>query len=395
MLKNKKIIISCSNAASLINFRGRLIETLVMQNMVYVITPVIESSLTREKLLEMGVQIFETDLNRNSISVVLDLKYTYQVFRILREVKPDLFFAYTFKPIIFGTIMATLCRVPNINAMLTGLGYSFTPTAKKSSSFIIQNLLKFSLRLNKNLKVIFQNSDDYNELEKSIISSKTKAFVVNGSGVDLTHYEFSVPDVSNITFLMMSRLIKSKGVYEYFEAASIIKKKYSHVKFVLAGGYKKGETDCIDEDLFNKIENGVIIDYLGWVTDIRSQIKQSTTVVLPSFYREGVPRSLLEALAMGRSIITTEMIGCKETIDHTAGKVNGFTIPVKDAASLASKMEYLITNPSVLIEMGKNGRILAEEKFDVEKVNTHMIEIFESGRIAAGVQDAGWPLLTN
>lgn len=395
MLKNKKIVISCSNAGSLINFRGRLIETLVLQNTVYVITPLIDSSLTREKLLAMGVQIFETELNRNSISVFLDLKYSYQIFKVLRQIKPDLFFAYTFKPIIFGTIVATLCKVPNINAMLTGLGYSFTPTASKSSSFIIQNLLKFSLRFNRNLKVIFQNKDDYNELlEKSIITPKSKAFVVNGSGVDLTHYEFSIPDVSNPTFLMMSRLIKSKGVCEYFEAASIIKKKYPHVKFFLAGGYTKGETDSIDEDLFNRIESGLIIDYLGWVTDIRSHIKQSTTVVLPSFYREGVPRSLLEALAMGRAIITTDMIGCKETINHTPGKVNGFTIPIKDSASLASKMEYLIANPNVLIDMGKNARHLAEEKFDVEKVNTHMIEIFESGN-SAGFHNAGSPLLTH
>ena len=378
MVINKKIVISCSNAGSLINFRGRLIEILLKNNIVHVIAPVIEDDI-KKKLLDLGVNVHETSLNRNSISLYSDLKYITQLFRIIRRVKPDMFFAYTFKPIVFGSMVATLCKVDNIIGMLTGLGYSFTDSSNKFASLIVQQTLKFSLRFNKNLKIIFQNKDDYQELiDKRIISLRSKAFVVNGSGVDLSHYSYSAPDILKINFIMMSRLIKSKGINEYYQAATVIKKKYPHVKFNLAGGYQKGSTDSIDDELFSKIKANDVIEYHGWVADIRGLIKESTTVVLPSFYREGVPRSLLEGLAMGRPIITTDMIGCKETICNLPGKENGFTVPVQDVSSLISKMEYLINNPQEMIILGKNGRLLAEEKFDVEKVNQRMIEIFES-----------------
>lgn len=377
MIINQKILISCGNAGSLLNFRGRLIETLLKHNEVYVITPLIEDLNIRDRLQEMGVNICETALNRNSISVLSDFHYTLQLFKVIKSVKPDIFFAYTFKPIIFGTVVASLLGVKNIIGMLTGLGYSFTDSSNKTVSYIVQQMLKFSLRFNKNLKIIFQNKDDCQELiQRRIISPKSYAFIVNGSGVDLSYYNYSEPDISNHNFIMVSRLLKSKGVNEFYQAACQLKAKYPHVKFTLVGGYQKG-TDSIEEHLFNQIKTNEIVDYHGWVNDVRHYIRESTAVVLPSYYREGVPRSLLEALAMGRPVITTDMVGCKETVNLAPDRENGFLIPPRNTSRLASQMEFFINNPHQIISFGKNGRLLAEEKFDVEKVNNQMMEIFE------------------
>ena len=379
MFLNKKIIISCTNAESLINFRGRLIKRLLEHNRVHVITPFITAEETRKNLLALGLKIHETKINRNGISIILDIRYTLKLIQLIKEIKPDIFFAYTFKPVIFGTLAATFCRVKNINAMLTGLGYSFANTSDNFLTIMSKKMLRFSLKINKNLKIIFQNSDDHQELlNKKIISKYSRAFVVNGSGVDLSHYHYSTPDITKFTFVMFSRLIKSKGVVEFYDAARIIKKKYPEVKFILAGGYIQGSTDSIDNDLFLKIKNDGIIEYLGWITDVRSYIEQSSAIVLPSYYREGVPRSLLESLAMGRPIITTNMIGCRETVCTIPGKENGFAVPAKDVNALVSKMEYLINFPYKIIELGKNGRLFAEEKFDVEKVNQQMVDILAS-----------------
>lgn len=376
---NKKIIISCTNAESLINFRGRLIETLLENNQVYAITPFISDEKTREKLLNMGVKLYELEIDRNGVSILLDLGYTYKVIKIIKEIKPDIFFAYTFKPVIFGTIAATMCRVKNVNAMLTGLGYSFSVASDNFLTSMSKKMLRFSFKLNKNLKIIFQNVDDYQELlDKNIISKQNKTFVVNGSGVDLSYFKYVTPNVNKIQFVMFSRLIKSKGVIEFYEAACIIKNKYPEIKFVLAGGYKSGSTDSIDEELFAKIKNDGIVEYLGWITDVRPCLEESSAVILPSFYREGVPRSLLEGLAMGRPVITTNLIGCKETVCTIPGKENGFLISARDTRALVSKLEYLIKNTDKIVEMGKNGRSFAEEKFDVEKVNEHMLRILES-----------------
>src|SRR5690606_5433441 len=187
-------------------------------------------------------------------------------------------------------------------------------------------------------------------------------------------YEYSVPDVSRIRFLMMARLINAKGVREYYEAACLIKQKYPDITFRLIGRYDKG-VDGISEDLYHKIQSGDVVQYQGWIDDVRPVIKESSVVILPSFYREGVPRSVQEGMACGRAIIATDGGGCRETVTPEEELRNGFLIPPKKSEALAEKREYYIHNPQEIIRHGQNGRIYAEEKFDVHKVNKDMLEI--------------------
>ena len=327
----------------------------------------------------LGVKVYENNLDGSNVSVLSDIDYIRRLYHLIRTERPDVFFPYTFKPVIYGSIVANLCRVQRIVPMLTGLGYNFLSDGRKKRmiSKITRILLKLSLQADRRIRLILQNNDDYNTLLYSgIISGKLKTFVVNGSGVDLSYYEYSQPESKPQNFLMIARLINAKGVREYYEAAKLIKRGHPDVTFKLIGP-RDSNIDAIDQELYNNIASGEVVDYLGEVRDVRPYIRQSSVVVLPSYYGEGVPRCLLEALAMGRAIITCNSVGCKETIDLSPGRQTGFLIPVKNSAVLAEKMLHFINNPADAISFGRNGRLYASEKFDVHKVNNHMLNILE------------------
>lgn len=378
--KRKKILIACDSYRTLLGFRGKLMEALLVHNDVAVFTPQIHHEEIKNKLLNMGIEIFENELDGSNVSILSDLKYMLNLYQVIKKAKPDTFFPYTLKPVIYGSLISKICGVKHLVPMLTGLGYSFmngnnkTPIVKQ----LVRNLLKFSLKLNPHAKLILQNKDDYQTLiEQGIIDQSIKAHVVNGSGVDLSYYVFSKPNPKKIVFLMISRLINAKGIREYFEAAELIKSRFPQVKFKLIGSYD-ANIDSIDLNLYDKIIAGDIIEYLGEVSDVRPLIKESSVVVLPSYYGEGIPRCLLEGLAMGRAIITCNSVGCKETVNLSDNAQTGFLIPIKNVKALTYKLQHFIEYPSDTVLFGKNGRKYAREKFDVNKVNQQMLEILEA-----------------
>lgn len=383
--KRKKVLIACDSSRTLLGFRGKLIEALLKNNDVAVFTPRINQDSVRAALNSMGVVIYENELDGSNVSILSDLTYIRRLYTIIKQFRPDVFFPYTFKPVIYGSLVANLCHVNHIVPMLTGLGYNFLKGNKKNPLVrkITRSLLKISLRANQRTKLILQNQDDYRTLlYAGIIDQRNKAFVVNGSGVDLSHYNFSKPESDKICFLMIARLINAKGIREYFEAAQSIILKYPQVKFKLIGP-RDQNIDSIDDQLYDKIIAGDVIEYLGEVEDVRPHIKASSVVVLPSYYGEGIPRCLLEAMAMGRAIITTDSVGCKETIDLSGNRQTGFLVPVRNVQVLAEKMQHFINYPFDTQMFGKNGREYAREKFDVNKVNLQMLDILESNTISA------------
>jgi len=378
--QRKKILIACDSYRTLLGFRGKLMEALLENNEVAVFTPKIHHDEIRGKLIKMGVEIYENELNGSNVSIFSDLSYMLSLFQVIRQFKPDIFFPYTLKPVIYGSIIAKICHVNRVVPMLTGLGYNFmngnrkTPLVKK----LVRGMLKFSLRQNDRSNLILQNRDDYNTLlNQGIINKNNNAHVVNGSGVDLSYYLFSRPDQDCLSFLMIARLINAKGIREYFEAAHWIKLRYPTVKFKLIGPYDDN-IDSIDKDLYNKIMEGDVIEYLGEVADVRPFIKASSVVVLPSYYGEGIPRCLMEAMAMGRAIITCDSVGCKETVNLSKNLQTGFLVPIKNVKALTDKIQHFILHPDDTLLFGKNGREYARRKFDVNKVNKQMLEILQS-----------------
>jgi glycosyltransferase involved in cell wall biosynthesis len=174
---------------------------------------------------------------------------------------------------------------------------------------------------------------------------------------------------------MIARLINAKGIYEYYEAARIIHFLYPNIQFKLIGALDNN-IDAISSNLFNAIKSGKTIQYLGEVDDVRPYINNASVVVLPSYYGEGIPRCLLEAMAMGRAIITCNSVGCKETVNFLT-EINGFLVPVKNVAALVSAIEYYLLHPDIIVSHGLNGLLMARKKFDVNLVNTEILKIMQ------------------
>lgn len=378
MNEGKKILIACDSPRSLLDFRGKLIEELKRNNKVSIYTPKIEQPQIRARLNELGIDIYESDLNPSNVSILADLKYAYKLYCVIGRLQPDIFFPYAFKPVIYGSFVANLHKIKAVTPMLTGLGYNFMSNGNKRTLVqrIVRTLLKISLRANKRNRLIFQNKDDYQTLlDAKTISTRNRTFVVNGSGVDLEHYLYTEPETEQINFLMVSRLINAKGIKEFYKAARTLKSKYNNASFTLIGAYDDN-IDAISSDLFEKIKHDGTINYLGLVSDVRPFINKASVVVLPSYYGEGVPRCLLEAMAVGRPVVTCDSVGCKETVSASETKPNGFLIPVKSVSALTQAMEHFLLRPEDILSYGINGRDYVREKFDVHLVNKQMINIF-------------------
>jgi glycosyltransferase involved in cell wall biosynthesis len=320
----------------------------------------------------MSVKVYETSIKGNKYSLLSDIRYVIYLFKIIKKEKPSSVFSYTLKPIFYTSFVSKLLGVNSINSMLTGLGYNFI--SNNLSARVIRRLLKYSLKCNN--QVIFQNEDDLKLLNDiGLLGSKTLTNVVNGSGVDLDQFANVDVDISGeVTFTMVGRLLKSKGIEEFFRAAKLLKGRYEGVNFQLLGDYDPESIDSIDTNIYKNIIKGDIIDYKGRVNNVEYFIKKSSIVVLPS-YREGTPRSILEAMSVGRAVITTDTAGCRQTVCLTKGMQNGFLVPVKNVNLLADSMEEFIKNKSLIVAFGKNSRKYVEKKYDVNKVNKEMLRI--------------------
>lgn len=369
--KSKRILIVAGLHSSLINFRGSLIKALCDAGMeVHAAAPRLTSNpMVMEKLNKWGVTCHDIYLQRAGINPATDIFGLLNLFHLIRVIRPDTFLGYTIKPVIYGTIATWLANVPNRFTLITGLGYAFTGESVGSRKFIQMIAKKlYALALSKSKLVFFQNPDDQALFKQlNILKPSIPSFVVNGSGVNISEYE-PAPLPAQPRFLLIARLLGDKGVREYAQAAKQIKNSHPEVSFDLVGWIDENPDAIKQQELDAWVQEG-IINYLGKLTDVRPAISTCSVYVLPS-YREGTPRTVLEAMAMGRPIITTDAPGCKETVIH---KKNGYLVPVKSVDSLVVAMEAFINNPELVNTMGKKSREMAEEKYDVNKVNAVML----------------------
>ncbi|MBP5639364.1 MAG: glycosyltransferase family 4 protein [Victivallales bacterium] len=357
----KFILVSPKNR-TVWNFRGDLIKDLIARGYEVVVTG--PDQIDVDKIVGLGARFVEIPMNKTGTSILGDLRYCRALTRLFREEKPDLTLGYTVKPCIYGAIAAKRAGVPKIASMITGGGYTFTAASWKARILgtIVRSLYKYGLK--RATHVIFQNGDDLREFCDNHLVQREKCFVVNGSGVNLEHFQV-VPLPERLTFLMISRLLKSKGVGEYLEAARTVKQKHPEVRFCLLGKYETQMQDALSKEYVQKFIDDGIIERFEETNDVRPYYAQCSVYVLPS-YREGTPRTVLEAMAMGRPILTTDTQGCRETVRNG---VNGFFVPIKDIASLAGKMSEFVERPEFVAQMGTASREYVEEKFDVRKVN--------------------------
>ena len=325
---------------------------------------------------DKNIRYIQADICRNGTNPLKDIKTLFSLRRILRREAPDRIFTYQAKTVIYGSIAARSLGIREVFPLIAGCGSVFLSRGLKAGLLRAVLRAEYRFALKKCRNVFFQNRDDYELFRDLKAVSPEKAVMINGSGVNLEKFTV-LPFPSGSAFLCISRLIRDKGVGEYLRAAEIVKKKYPQVRFLLVGPYDSNPSALKKEEV-EKYAGSGIIEYYGEQTDVIPFLEQCGVFVLPS-YREGTPKTVLEAMACGRAVITTDAPGCRETVKDG---LNGFLVPVRDVGALADKMIYLINNPHTAEKMGQSGRKIAEEKFDVKSVNKKIAEVMRIGSFA-------------
>lgn len=317
-------------------------------------------------LATMDIPLHEVSMQRTGVNPIRDLKTFWELYRLMRREKPELVLPYTVKPVVWGLLAAWLSGVPHRFALITGLGYAFTNGGGGLVSRLVR--LLYRLALSRAEKVFFQNQDDealFREL--GILPAHVPSVVVNGSGIDVAQFAVA-PLPEKPVFLLIARLLGAKGVREYVMAARQIKAVFPQTIFRLVG-WIDDNPDAISPGELDAWVNEGVVEYLGKLPDVRGAIQDASVYVLPS-YREGMPRTVLEAMAMGRAIITSDAPGCRDTVIEGD---NGFLVPVKNIEKLVQAMLRFIDRPELMATMGRRSREIAEDKYDVNKVNTVML----------------------
>uniref|UniRef100_UPI0025E396F7 sugar transferase n=1 Tax=Deinococcus sp. TaxID=47478 RepID=UPI0025E396F7 len=310
-------------------------------------------------------------LERTGLSLRRDGRDLLALRTRLHALQPDLVLAYTIKPVVYGLIAARAAGVKRRYALVTGLGYSFQGAGMRRRLLSALTAGLYRTALHGARRVIFQNPDDWALFVERKLVTVAQTALVNGSGVDLNQFA-PVPLPEAPVFLLIARLLRDKGISEYVEAARQVRARHPQARFQLVGPLDPSPDSYTQADLDAWQAEGVI-EYLGELRDVRPALAECRIYVLPS-YREGTPRTVLEAMALGRPVITTDAPGCRETV--TEG-VNGFLVPVGDAGALADRMDALIGDPALAARMGAAGLALARQKYDVELVNRSMLVALE------------------
>lgn len=366
------VLVVASFPDSLIRFRGALLDLLVERgHSVHVAAPALPlDSLVRYELQGKGVTVHEVPMRRTGTNPIADLTTLMRLYRLCRRQRPTHVLAYTVKPVVYGLWAARLAGVQHRFALVTGLGYAFADQATGTRRLVgklVQRLYRNALR--GCTHVFFQNPDDRELFERlRLLPELAPTTIVNGSGVDLSVFTVA-PLPPRPRFLLIARLLGDKGVREYAEAARRIKRAHSDATFALVGWIDDTPDAIRQEELDTWVADGVV-EYLGKLNDVRPAIADCTVYVLPS-YREGTPRTVLEAMAMGRPIITTDTPGCRETV---VDGENGFLVGVRAVDELEQAMRKFIADSDLASKMGDRSRQIAQDRYDVHKVNAVMLK---------------------
>lgn len=368
----QKIIIASNTSWYLYNFRLPLLEGLIDRGcQVFTLAP---SDKYSKNFRRYGIEHIDIKIARSGLNPFVDICLLLKFINIYRLYKPDLVQHFTVKPIIYGTIAAYFLRVKNIYNMVPGLGYVFTGMSSKK--FWIQKVVRFLYRRTMifSQHVFFQNQDDRNYFFEHKMVDKQKTSVIPGTGVDTVKFSPRKHERKKVvTFILAARMLWDKGIREFVDAAHTIKKKYRNVTFWLLGPVDMENPKGISSEQLEKWNKEGTVKYFGMTDNIKSYYEKADVIVLPSYYREGLPLSLLEGAAMGMPIITADSTGCREVVEDGT---NGYLVPIKNSVKLASAMEKFIVNPDLISRMGKASRRMAIQKFDSKKVVKEILKYY-------------------
>ena len=379
----RSVAIVTSIAFSVANFRGPLIRRLVAQGIrVHALAPDYDAT-TRAAVRALGAEPVDISLERTGLKPMRDLADMVRLAATLRRLRPDLVFCYFIKPVIYGSLAARLAGIRRRYALVAGLGYLFTSDGtpetmrRRALRLLGSGLYGVAFRLCR--RVFLQNSDDRDLLCDAGVLPRDRVVLVSGSGVDLARFTPSPSVTAPITFVLVARLLREKGILEYVEAARRIRADRPDTVFWLLGDVDSNPGGLTREQVAAWVADG-IVEWPGQVPNVVAWLARSSVFVLPS-YREGKPRSTQEAMAMGLPVVTTDAPGCRETVEEG---VNGFKVPVRDAQALEVALRRFVDDPDLIEPMGRESRRFAERLFDVNRINAVMLQAME---IEPGTED--------
>lgn len=360
-----KYFFVCNLSQNVVTFRQTLIRDLIAKG--HEVAVAANDAIYKKEIEALGAVFYAVGGDNRSLNIFKTLSYKKQLRRLIRRENPDAVLTFQLKANTFGVFAAKKAGVKNVYAFVEGAGEAFVNRGLKWA--VIRKVVCFLQKrsFKKCERVFFLNHDDEDEFLRLKLVRPERCEVLHGVGVDTDKF-FDSPMRSKSSFLMVARMVKSKGVLEYFEAARLAKKKYPHARFAYVGAQ---DTMTLD-DVKPYIDDG-IVEYCGETDDVRPYYENCSVLVLPS-YREGLPMSVLEAESMGRAVLATDVVGCREAVQDG---YNGFLVQFGEgcAERLAERMAYFIEHPDVAEGMGKNGRALAEGVFDERLVNARVMQV--------------------
>lgn len=375
------IVLVSSAAMSLWLFRAQFIRKLAGRGIRVIALAPDYDPAGRERVRGFGAEPVDYSLERAGLSPWRDLRDFVRLARLMRRLSPDAVIAYFIKPVIYGSLAARLARVPRRFGMVAGLGYVYTESGQRESwkrkalRLLASSLYRLALSLCD--RVFFLNRDDREAFLGAGLVGEDKVVLLPSEGIDLDRFSPAPPVTSPIRFLLVARLLREKGLAEYAEAARIVRARYPEVEFHLVGG-PDPNPGAVDLQLVESWVREGVIEWKGEMADVRPAIATSSVYVLPS-YREGKPISTQEAMAMARPVITTDVPGCRDTVEDG---VNGFLVPVRDSRALAEAMIRFVEEPGLISVMGLESRRIAERDFDVTTINETIVAALDLDRWA-------------
>ncbi len=374
------IVIVGALPGSLVNFRGKFIRSLVLGGHRVTAMAGDADHKSVAAIEALGARFRPFTIARTGLNPLNELRTLFALRQAFVEIKPDIVIAYTIKPVVWSGVALFGLREVSYFALITGLGFSFdgATVPRQILRTIASALYRLSLR--RATRVVFQNQDNREFAILKKLAPTEKCFVVDGSGVDVSWFGFTELPSGPPVFLLIARLLADKGLREYAIAAELVKSKYPKALFQLLGPEDCSPNAIPMDEVKSWHKNGSI-HYLGSTEDVRPFIAKCHVYVLPS-YHEGMPRTVLEAMSMGRPILTTDTPGCRETV---IPDLNGQIIPKANAEALANKLIWFLENQDQWVQMGRASRTMAEERFGVRRINLQMMEIM-------GLQDSATAL---
>ena len=364
-----RVVICLNSSWNLVNFRSGLIRSLVNAGHDVIAVAPLDGYST--KIPSLGCKYIPIAIDAKGKNPFKELFLVFRFLRLFKATNPDLFLGYTIKPNIYGSLAARLCGVKVINN-IAGLGISF----QSRTIFTRFIELLYLIALSSSYLVFFQNEEDRDQFVRLGLVTRELTDRLPGSGVDLLRFSFNPLLPRTITrpfrFLLFSRMLWSKGIGEFVDAARQLKTNYPNVEFCLVGFLDVDNPDAISHETMDEWAAEGVINYHGSTDNVAAEIISADCVVLPSYYPEGVPRSLLESAAIGRPIVTTDTVGCREVVKPND---NGFLCKPRDAQDLAEKMEHILSlSEARLSDMGLASRRLAESTFDENIIINRYLE---------------------